>query len=488
VRLVLDRSARVLADGTVVVGGRPARLLRLTPAGGRLVMAWRDGAAVAEAPAARRLAQQLIAAGLAHPMLEPAVAGATDEIAVVVPAHDRADLLAACLRSIGDAREVVVVDDGSRDPAAIAAVTEAAGARLVTRAHSAGPATARNDGIAATTAPWVAFVDSDVLPSPGWLATLAGHLADERLAAVAPRVVAPAGSGPLTAYEAVRSPLDLGAEPGLVGPGRRIGFVPAAALLVRRAAFTDVGGFDTALRVGEDVDLVWRLAERGWEVRYEPAVRVEHPHRARPRAWLSQRVAYGSSAGSLARRHPGAMRHLIIPRRSIGPWALAACGHPCAALLAAAGTTAAVGLRLPAPPGARRQTLAIAAEAQLRQARQVADAAWRAYPPLVAMAAVASPRLRRPLAAGMAVSIAADWITRRPRLDPVRFGALRAADDLAYATGVWLGCARARTLGPLVPQLVSGPRTGRTRRESVSVPVERVLGRIGDLVDRVLDR
>ena len=33
-RLVIDRSARMLAGGTVVIGGRPARMLRLTPAGG----------------------------------------------------------------------------------------------------------------------------------------------------------------------------------------------------------------------------------------------------------------------------------------------------------------------------------------------------------------------------------------------------------------------------------------------------------------------
>ena len=39
----------------------------------------------------------------------------------------------------------------------------------------------------------------------------------------------------------------------------------------------------------------------------------------------------------------------------------------------------------------------------------------------------------------------------------MRFGALRAADDLAYATGVWLGCLRARTVGPLIPAVVRGP-------------------------------
>ena len=71
------------------------------------------------------------------------------------------------------------------------------------------------------------------------------------------------------------------------------------------------------------------------------------------------------------------------------------------------------------------------------------------------------PGLRRSLAAGLALSVIADWLARRPRLDPVRFGALRVADDLSYAAGVWLGCIRARTASPLVPKLVSGP--GRRR-------------------------
>jgi hypothetical protein len=113
--------------------------------------------------------------------------------------------------------------------------------------------------------------------------------------------------------------------------------------------------------------------------------------------------------------------------------------------------------RLPRVPGARLQLLGFTASAQLRVGRQLLDAAWRAYPPLVAAGAVAHPRARRPLAAGLAVSVGADWITRRPRLDPFRFGALRAADDLAYAAGVWLGCVRARTASPLIPKLVSGP-------------------------------
>jgi mycofactocin system glycosyltransferase len=459
VRLRLDPSTRLLAGGAIVLGGQPARLLRLTPAGADLVVAWRDGAAVSPAPAAQRLAARLVATGLAHPVPVPG-RWTVDDVAVVIPARDRADLLAACLARVGPAREIVVVDDGSLDPGAVAAVAHEGGARVVRRPDGEGPAGARNAGLAATAAPLVAFLDSDTTPGDGWLAPLLAHFSDPAVAAVAPRVAAPeapatpARRSALAAYEAVRSPLDLGPVPGVVGPRRRIGFVPAAALVVRRAAMPPAG-FDAAMRVGEDVDLAWRLTAAGWTVRYEPAARVEHPTRTGPRAWLGQRVAYGASAGPIARRHPGSLRHLVLPRSAIAPWGLALAGHPGAALLAGAGATALVSRRLPAVPGTRRELVAVAAGAQLRAGRQLLDAAWRAYPPVVLAAAVGSRRMRRLGVAGLAVSIAADWAQRRPRLDPVRYGALRTADDLAYATGVWLGCLRSRTAGPLIPKVVA---------------------------------
>jgi mycofactocin system glycosyltransferase len=405
----------------------------------------------------------------------------------VIPARDRARELAGCLRSLGRAHELIVVDDGSTDAGAVCDVAVPAGARVIRRPAPGGPAQARNEGIAASSAPLIAFVDSDVLATPEWLEGLLGHFADPAVGAVAPRVVVPAGRGALAAYEAARSPLDLGDDPGAVGPGRRPGFVPAAALVVRREALERVGRFDPGLHVGEDVDLVWRLAQAGWKVRYEPSVRVTHPHRARSRAWLAQRLTYGSSAGPLARRHPGAVRHLVLPVWMVVPTALGAAGRRRAATATALTGAAIVAVRLPSPPQARRDVLRWAASAQLEIVRQALDAGWRAYPPLLLVAAATSPRLRRPLAIGLTTSVAADWVQRRPRLDPLRFGALRVADDLAYAAGVWLGCARERTPGPLVPKLAPAPAAASERIRS-SVVVDSVLGRLRRLVDLVLDR
>jgi mycofactocin system glycosyltransferase len=444
--LVFDPSARRLEDGRALIGGHPARLLRLTPAGARMVDAWRAGAAIGASPGARALADRLIAAGLAHPRPAPG-ALTTADVAVVIPAHDRAEALAACLARVGPCREIVVVDDGSSDPDAIARAatprdsTPPTPVRVVRRGVAGGPAAARNAGLAVTGAPFVAFLDSDTLPGEGWLEPLLAHFGDPRLGAVAPRVRVPGGRSVLARYEAVRSPLDLGPHPGLVGPGRRVGYVPAAALVVRRAAFS---GFDETMRFGEDVDLVWRLAAAGWTVRYEPASVVEHPHRETFAAWLRQRAAYGSSAGPLAQRHPGQMRHVVVPRDALLPWALALLGRPRLALV-----TAALGLRRVR----RRELAGFAVASQARTARQIADAAWRAHAPVL----VTTRRGRRFLAAALLAGSAADYVARRPALDPLRFTALRAADDLAYVTGVWAGCARARTAAPLIP---------RTRKQS----------------------
>ena len=139
-------------------------------------------------------------------------------------------------------------------------------------------------------------------------------------------------------------------------------------------------------------------------------------------------------------------------------------------------------------PSRRLELLKWAVGAQLRIAQQALDAGWRAYPPLVFAAAATSPRLRRAITIGLTASVAADWLQRRPRLDPLRFGALRAADHLAYAIGVWRGCARERTLVPLVPGLVPTPRVMFERVVGSSVAVDGVLGLPRGLVDRVLHR
>lgn len=96
-------------------------------------------------------------------------------------------------------------------------------------------------------------------------------------------------------------------------------YVPTAALLVRRAALEGVGLFDPALRVGEDVDLVWRLHDSGWSTRYDPRTVVVHEGPIGWSGWLTRRHRYGTSAAPLAARHRGRLTPLVLR-----PWPTAA--------------------------------------------------------------------------------------------------------------------------------------------------------------------
>ena len=58
-----------------------------------------------------------------------------------------------------------------------------------------------------------------------------------------------------------------------------------------------------------------------------------------------------------------------------------------------------------------------------------------------------------------------DWVRRRPDLDLPRWVAASLADDMAYGAGVWFGCLRSESFGPLVPALT---RTRRGRAQSAA--------------------
>jgi len=455
--VALSESVRRYDGGHVLAGGSPYRVVRLTDAGLRALEDLRRGAGAS--PAARELGGRLIDGGLAAPV--PAAALAVPPITAVVPVRDRPVELELCLRSL-DGTPVVVVDDGSADSAAVRAICERRGARLVRRAGSDGPGAARNAGLAAVDTELVAFLDSDCAAPAGWLTRLGGHFADPRVGAVAPRVVPGAasrsGAAPVRErYAAARSPLDLGGTPGEVGPGRPVAYVPAAALVVRRAALD--GGFDERLRYGEDVDLVWRLRTAGWAVRYDPSVVVEH---AEPPSWrglLARRYRYGTSAAPLSRRHPGALAPAVVHRRQAGAAVLALAGRPGPALALAAGGLLPASQRLSeagVPPSA---IAALSVNATWRTVVGLSTAATTlALPALLAGLAV---RRTRPAAAVLLVAAPlAQFAALRPALDPIRWLAASIADDAAYGAGVWHGSLRHRTAGPLCPRIA---------RESASI-------------------
>ncbi len=488
-RLRPDPGSRTLADGMVITGGYPTRVLRLSKPGARHVTAWWSGMPVPDNPKARALARRLLDTGIAHPVLDiPAPAGKPD-VTVVIPVRDRPAELARCLAGLADAPWVIVVDDGSRDQAAISNVTASAGATVLRRPVNGGPAAARNTGLAAADTPLVAFLDSDCVPGPGWLDALLPHFADPAVGAVAPRIVPhEAGRSWLARYEGASSTLDMGQRPSIVRPGSRVPYVPGAALVVRKEAAG--AGFAEDMQVGEDVDFVWRLGASGWRVRYDPAATMGHQHRVRLSEWFARRKDYGTSAAALELRHPGAVRPLYASMWTAAAWLAAAVGYPAAGVVVTGTGTALLARRLAQvtgedwarPVGSAAWRLAIrqAGGGTLAAARPLGSAISRTWWPAAVPAAIAVRRLRLPLAALVLGPPLLDWLDRRPPLDPARYVAARLLDDVGYSLGVWQGCAERWTVRPLLPLLRGRDLASRHKGLLVQAPAE--LGGHDDVV------
>lgn len=416
-RITLDSAAHELDDSTWF-GGSPERVVRLTEAG---------RAALAEllaGPVTSRnagiLARRLTDAGLAHPHPQPADA---PDVTVVIPVRDRADLLNRCLTALGGRHPIVVVDDGSRDPDAIA---EAVGDRatLIRRPRNGGAGPARNTGLEHVATELVAFVDSDCESPADWIDHLAGHFADPLVAAVAPRVA---------------GVLDLGDQPALVVPNSRVAYVPTAALLVRRAALDDVGVFDETIHRGEDTDLVWRLHEAGWRVRYDPTVVVHHNEATTWIALVARRFRYGKSAAPLAVRHPTSIQPLVLyPWPTLTVLALLA-RRPGIALLAYGCSVLAM---VKALRKADAPTDGVP-KAMLDAVHQT----WRGIGRYAVQ--YASPVL--------AVAILAPGNPWRRAAACLLLAAGRPVEDIAYGAGVWHGCATERTIKPVRPRIAWRP-------------------------------
>lgn len=187
-------------------------------------------------------------------------------LVAIVVAHDSADVLPGCLAALaGQHVPAIVVDNASRD--ASASVAEAAGAQVIRNARNEGYGRANNCGVrAAETAEHVLIVNPDVVLRPGAAdALLAAARSWPDAGLLAPRLVEPDGRF----FFQARSLL----APYLTNPGGRLAlpqgdacapFLSGACLMMPRALFLDLGGFDENIFLFyEDDDLCRRVAEHG---------------------------------------------------------------------------------------------------------------------------------------------------------------------------------------------------------------------------------
>jgi mycofactocin system glycosyltransferase len=387
------------------------------------------------------------------------------DLTVVIPVHERADELDSCLAALGQAASVLVVDDGSADRDGIAAVCARHGARVLRREQAGGPAEARNAGLAAAETELIAFIDSDVVPSAGWLAPLVAEFADPDVAAAAPRVLPlerpEAETGFRERFVASRSPLDMGPRSGDVVPGELISYVPTAALVVRRSALREP--FDADLRYGEDIDFIWRLYDEGRRVTYNASVLVRHDE---PRSWgklLGRRRSYGTAAAPLARRYGRRMAPFTVR-----PWSTSTALLLLAQLFAPAAVLGAAGIALQAgrDAGAGGSPLGSAKDAARAVAVDLVGLgrmATRLWWPLLALGVLfGSNRWRRAALVLLVAPPLLEWHRRRPEVDPLRWTLVSVVEDAVFGSGVWAACVSERNLIALLPVFGEEGEEGRS--------------------------
>src|SRR5437763_12315823 len=223
-------------------------------------------------------------------------------ISVVVCAHHAAETLEECLThacALDYPRlEVIVVDDGSTD--ATAGIAARHQVRLATIDH-AGLATARNEGLRLATGDLVAYLDADAYPPPEWPYYLALGMDAPDVAGVGGPNVPPPDDPP-AAHRVAHSP---GGPLHVLLSDDRAEHVPGCNMAFWRDVLVEVGGFDPIFTsAGDDVDVCWRVLDRGWEIAFHPAALVWHHRRPGLRAYLRQQRGYGRSEALVEVRHP----------------------------------------------------------------------------------------------------------------------------------------------------------------------------------------
>src|SRR5438445_586939 len=208
----------------------------------------------------------------------------------------------ARLHSLSDDRpvllEVIVVNDGSTD--ATPQIASEYRVRLITTRNQ-GLSAARNIGIRASTGEIVAFIDDDAYPDLHWLRFLALAFRDGTYVAVGGPNLPPPDDGWMA--DAVANAPG-GPNPVLLSD-RVAEHIPGCNMAFRKEALEAIGGFDSVFRTaGDDVDVCWRLRDRGGVIGYAPGAVVWHHRRPSIRRFWKQQVGYGKAEALLERKWP----------------------------------------------------------------------------------------------------------------------------------------------------------------------------------------
>jgi GT2 family glycosyltransferase len=224
-------------------------------------------------------------------------------VALVIVNYNAGAELRTALESVatemeGRPWEAVVVDNASEDGSGEAVGAFEPRPRLIRNATNVGFGRGVNQGVGASSAPFILVMNPDCRLIPGAMTTMRLELeAHPRCAVVGPRILDPDGSvqgsargdpdmltglfgrtGPLRAFLPATAAARRNVVSGEIDrQGAAVDWVSGACMLIRRSAFDQVGGFDPRYFLyWEDADLCRRLRAEGYEIRYAPGATAVH--------------------------------------------------------------------------------------------------------------------------------------------------------------------------------------------------------------------
>ena len=259
-----------------------------------------------------------------------------DSIAVVIVNYNTREHLRQCLAAVllEEPGEIIVVDNGSSDGSAEMVRTLYPSVILFDNSRNCGYGAAANQGITQCTAKYVLLLNSDTVVNAGACGALTTYLDQHpSVAIVGPRLVNPDGtlqpscyafpgtlkwflhyevSGQLIRRLPILRDYQQRAWPH--SQAEAVPWVMGAALVIRRAAFEAVGGFDEAyFMYCEETDLCYRLKALNWQIHFAPVATVMHTGQVSTNQYRTDMaVQHIASRLLFYRRHYSRVRFLIL--------------------------------------------------------------------------------------------------------------------------------------------------------------------------------
>ncbi len=216
----------------------------------------------------------------------------TQKISVIIPAYNAERTLNQCLKSVTAAapseKEIILIDDASTDRTR--EIASSYPIKLLCHNKNMGQAAAKNLGLSQASGEIIAFIDSDCVVNPNYFVLLLSVLETAKNVAGVGGILYPADNNLVSQSFNIRF---FGCSPLTEAENREIDSVSGAACMYQKSVLLKVGGFDTNLGGGEDLDLNIRIRKNGYKLFLVPSAKAWHMHPAKIKPLIKKWFNYG---------------------------------------------------------------------------------------------------------------------------------------------------------------------------------------------------